>query len=158
MLYKLNVRLGDALSYVYAVIAVLTVGEVGARYLFHSPTQWTVEVVLFLAALHYMLSGGQSYALGNHIRITVLYDRLPKRIQYYLTLMERVVVAAVCAATGYWAVHQARVALSVMERSGSSWNLPTPTVLKIVLVIAFALFGLQAVRYFIRDLRRPHGS
>lgn len=151
-------RLGEGLSYVYAVIAVLTFGEVCARYFFNAPTQWTIEVVVLLASVHYLLSGPQAYASQNHIRITVLSERLPFRVQWALTVFERLVVTAVCAMIGYWALRQAMTALAITERTGSNLNMPSPTILKVVLVIALGLFALQAVVHLVRDLRRRNGS
>ena len=60
MITRFNKRLGELLSYGYAVVAILTFGEVCARYLFDSPTQWTIEVVILIAALHYIISGPQA--------------------------------------------------------------------------------------------------
>jgi TRAP-type C4-dicarboxylate transport system permease small subunit len=158
MFTRFNQWLGDALSYVYAVIAVLTFGEVCARYFFNAPTQWTTELVVLLAALHYLISGPQAYALSNHIRITVLYEKLPKKAQYVLTLFERLVVTTVCGMVGYWAINQADRAISMTESTGTNWNTPTPTILKIVLCISLGLFAAQALIHLVNDVRRRNGS
>jgi TRAP-type C4-dicarboxylate transport system permease small subunit len=154
MITRFNRQLGDMLSYVYAVVAVLTFGEVCARYFFNSPTQWTIEIVLMLAAVHYMMAGPQAYALDGHIRITVLYDRLPERVRGILTILERLVVCGATLSIGYWAVFQARKALEITERSGTNLNTPSPTILKVVLVIAMGLFALQALVHLTRGTRR----
>lgn len=158
MLTRFNRKVGEIVSYVYAIVAVLTFGEVCARYFFNAPTQWTTEVVILLAALHYLLSGPQSYADQKHIRITVLYDRLPASVQWILTVMERIIVATVCGLIGYWCLVQARSALSIMERTGSNWNSPSPTILKVVLATAIGLMALQAIAHLIRDLRGRNGT
>ena len=158
MITRFNQRVGQALSYVYAVVAVLTFGEVCARYFFNAPTQWTIEVVILLAAAHYIMSGPQAYANQSHIRITVLYDRLPHAAQKALTVFERLVVATVGALVGYWAVRQAESALSIMERTGSNLNTPSPTILKVVLAVGVGLIAVQAVVHLVRDLGRRDGS
>lgn len=153
-----NQRLGDALSYVYAVIAVLTFGEVCARYFFDSPTQWTTELVILLASAHYLLAGPQAYAYDGHIRITVLYDKLPLRFQYLLRLFERVVVTVTCSMVTYWAFFQAERALGIPERSGTNWNTASPTILKVVLCLSLSLFAVQAVVHLVKDYGRRNGS
>tara|TARA_R110002020_G_scaffold24424_8_gene80449 strand:+ start:6381 stop:6857 length:477 start_codon:yes stop_codon:yes gene_type:complete len=158
MLTSFNRRLGDAMAYVYAVIAVLTFGEVCARYFFNSPTQWTTELVILLAAMHYLFSGPQAYADNGHIRITVLYERLPAPVQRLLTLLERAVVALTCGLIFYWAVFQAERALGIPERTGTNWNTPSPTILKVVLCISLALFAVQALVHLVKDLGRRNGS
>ena len=154
MLTRFNSRLGAAFSYVYAIVAVLTFGEVCARYFFNSPTQWTIEIVVLLAAAHYMIAGPQAYAADAHIRITVLYDRLPDRARKALTVVERLVVASACAIVGWWAVRQADRAIEIGERSGSNLNTLSPTILKVVLALAMVLFALQAVAHLLRGAAR----
>lgn len=153
MITAFNRRLGDAVSYVYAAVAILTFGEVCARYLFNAPTQWTIEIVILLASAHYMISGPQAYASQTHIRITILYDRLPAPFQRALTVVERLAVAAVCASVGWWALRQAQSAIAIGERSGSNLNTPSPMILKVVLVIALALFAAQALAHLVREVR-----
>ncbi len=154
MLSRFNKLLGVSLSYGYAIVAALTLFEVGARYIFNSPTQWSVEVVIFIAALHYIFGGAQAAADESHIRITAVYDRLSPRLRYALTILERLITIAVCGLVGLWAFYQARFSLKINEHSGSNWNPPTPMIIKVAVCIGVVLMGLQAVEYLIRDLRR----
>ncbi|MCO5066264.1 MAG: TRAP transporter small permease [Rhizobiaceae bacterium] len=154
MIARINKFVGVTLSYGYAIVAVLTFAEVCARYIFNSPTQWSVEIVILIAALHYIMGGAQAAADETHIRITAIYDRLPASAQYVLTLFERVLVIVVCAIVGLWAFYQAQFAIQIGERSGSNWNTPSPMILKVVVVIGIVMIGLQAVEYLIRDLRK----
>jgi TRAP-type C4-dicarboxylate transport system permease small subunit len=158
MITRFNEQLGLALSYVYALVAVLTFGEVCARYFFNSPTQWTIEVVVLLAAMHYLIAGPQAYASEGHIRITVLYDRLPLPARRALTVLERLVVATTAGLVGWWALGQAQSALAIGERTGSNLNTYSPTILKVVLAIALGLFALQALAHLVRDRGRAHGG
>ena len=150
MITHLNERLGLVFSYVYAVVAVLTFGEVCSRYFFNAPTQWTIEIVILLAAAHYLVAGPQAYASEGHIRIPVLYDRLPLPVRQALTVLERLVVATTCGLVGWWAVRQAQSALAL--------NTYSPTILKVVLAIALGLFALQALAHLVRDRGRAHGG
>ena len=150
-------RLGDGLSYVYAVIAVLTFGEVCARYFFNAPSQWTIEVVVLLAAVHYLVAGPAAYSNDSHIRITVLSEKFPPRVQRVLAGFERLMVACTCAAIGYWALQQAMTALAITERTGSNLNMPSPTILKVVLTGALGLFVVQALTHLVHDPRRHDG-
>ena len=155
---RFNRLIGAIMSYVYAVIAVLTFGEVCARYFFNSPTQWTIEIVVMLAAIHYMIAGPQAYAEDTHIRITVLSDRLPKAMRRALRIFERALVAFVAGIVGYWALKQAQSALAITERTGSNLNTPSPTILKVVLVVALGLLLAQALAFLWRDLRSRDGT
>jgi TRAP-type mannitol/chloroaromatic compound transport system permease small subunit len=73
-------------------------------------------------------------------------------------VVERLIVGTVAAMVGYWAVRQADSAVAIVERTGSNVNTPSPTILKVVLAVAFALIAVQAVAHLIDDLRHRDGS
>ena len=158
MITRINQIVGVALSYVYALVAILTFVEVCRRYFFNAPSQWSIEVVILLAALHYIMSGAQAYANDTHIRITVVYDRLPARVRWVMRLLERVLVATVAGIVAVWAYRQADFAIEIGERSGSNWNTPSPMILKAVVFVGLVMIVLQAIEHLIRDLRRRDDS
>lgn len=153
MVARISRFIGVTLSYGYAVVAVLTFVEVCARYFFNAPTQWSIEIVILIAALHYIMSGAQAYADDTHIRITVLFDRLSVRAQWAFRIVERMLITVVCAIVGTWAFFAAQFSIQIGERSGSNWNTPSPMIVKVVVVVGLALMGLQALENLIRDLR-----
>jgi TRAP-type C4-dicarboxylate transport system permease small subunit len=141
-LAKLCVRVGEVLSYSYAVVFVVTIYEVFMRYVFHAPTQWTLEIALIAAALHYFFSGPQAIAADLHIRISFLADRFPRRARRFIDALGRLVGLVAMLAVLYWAVLQAWTAIERGEGSGTILNSPLPIILKVALAASLLLMIL----------------
>src|SRR5688572_3254920 len=126
MISRINRLIGDTLSFGYVVVFALTFYEVAARYVFNAPTQWTLEIALILAALHYILCGGQVMADDGHIAVTTITDKLPPAWQMR-TKQLGLVVALICCAILAWAAwNQAAFSIEFNERSGTIFNSRMP--------------------------------
>jgi TRAP-type C4-dicarboxylate transport system permease small subunit len=142
---RFNRAVGDVFSYGYIIVFVLTFYEVMARYLFHAPTRWTLEITLILAGLHYLLCGPQVSADDGHIAVTAVTDKLPERAQRHLRKFG-LAVSLVCCAILVWAAwNQVAFSFEMNEHSGTVFNSPMPMILKAALLVALVLMTLQAL-------------
>lgn len=55
--------------------------EVVARYIFNAPTIWVHQASFLMFGMQYLLAGAFAYLHGDHVRVDVLYVKLPKRGQ-----------------------------------------------------------------------------
>lgn len=145
--------LGTACSYAYVVVFAVTIYEVFARYVLGRPTSWSIEVCALLAAVHYLVSGLQAQADDSHIRVDTLTSMVPSRVRRMLVAFQRLVVAAICAVLGYFAIRQAATALEGMERSGTQLNWPVPTFLKALVAVVLVALAVLAIVQLVQ--RRP---
>ncbi|MCU7938807.1 MAG: TRAP transporter small permease subunit [gamma proteobacterium symbiont of Bathyaustriella thionipta] len=53
--------------------------EVIMRYIFNMPTIWVHEASFLLLGMQYMLAGGYALLHGAHVRVDVVYVKLPER-------------------------------------------------------------------------------
>jgi TRAP-type mannitol/chloroaromatic compound transport system permease small subunit len=53
--------------------------EVVARYIFNAPTIWVHEAAYLLFGMQYLVAGGYALLHGSHVRVDVLYAKLPER-------------------------------------------------------------------------------
>jgi TRAP-type C4-dicarboxylate transport system permease small subunit len=145
--------LGLAAAQLYLLCALITTYEVVMRYVFFAPTQWAFEVVMALCASAWMLSVGYVTRHRRHIGITVLYVLAPPRVRWLLDLFINVVGLAVVAILLYAAWEPAMRAIATIQRTGSAFNSPEPTILKTMLVIGAALYALQLIVNLVKHLR-----
>ncbi len=151
---RLSLFVGESVSYFYLIAVVVTVFEVVMRYVFNAPTVWAHELTILLCALGYLLSSGYVTQKQTHIRITALYDILPARVQLLLDLFSVVFGFVVIALLCYAAWGKGLRALSIWERTGSSWDPPLFALVKPAIFIGAALFCLQNISNFMRLIRR----
>ncbi|MEM7023149.1 MAG: TRAP transporter small permease subunit [Pseudomonadota bacterium] len=146
--------LGLAAAQLYLLCAVITTYEVVMRYVFNAPTQWAFEVVMVLCASAWMISVGYVTRHRRHIGITVFYLMAPPRIRWWIDLFINVVALTVVLILLYAVWEPAARAVSSIQRTGSAFNSPEPTILKAMLVIGAGLYALQLVANLIKHFRQ----
>lgn len=65
--------------------------EVVARYLFNAPTIWVHESAYLLFGMQYLVAGGYALLHGSHVRVDVLYAKLPARGRVGIDILTSVV-------------------------------------------------------------------
>lgn len=145
--------LGLAAAQLYLLCALITTYEVVMRYIFHAPTQWAFEMVMVLCASAWLLSVGYVTRHRRHIGITVLYLMAPPRVRFALDLFINLVALAAVLTLAYAAFEPAARAISSIQRTGSAFNSPEPTILKTLLVVGAGLYALQLIANLVKLLR-----
>ncbi|CCN33605.1 putative TRAP-type mannitol/chloroaromatic compound transport system small permease component-like protein [Vibrio nigripulchritudo SO65] len=140
---RLSVFIGKTCGVFYFVAIVLAVVEVILRYVFESPTTWNLEVIMALCGSAWLLSAGAITQQQRHITVTVL--ELVISPQKWRWLQKFALVLSFTAVAGLlWAVWEpAMHSFDYLERSGSAFNPPLPSYLKVLLMFACVLYMLQ---------------
>ena len=135
------------------IVAVMMV-EVVSRYVFDAPTLWANELSLWMAGFLYLLAGIYAMRERAHIRVTVVYNSLPRKAQIVLDGLGAlvVVVFAVALIVGSWKV--AWAALLRWETLSTAWEPPIPATIKPMILACTALIAVQAVSNFFADLSK----
>jgi TRAP-type C4-dicarboxylate transport system permease small subunit len=152
MIDWLNRLLGERLCYLYLAAVVITAYEVVMRYLFDAPTVWAFELTILLCAICYLLSGGFVTAQRKHIAITSVYDLMPARIRWWLDLLALLTGILAMGLLVWAAWRPAVLAVTIVERTGSAWNSPSPAIIKPLIAIGAGLIVLQLLAQLFRHL------
>ena len=154
---RFALALGRVAAWCFAVVVLLMVYEVVARYGFDSPTIWAHEASVALASFAFIAGGAYCMAEGTHMRIGFLTDPRPRlrRLSHWLTVGAGTIYLSGLA---YGAFRQAdraifRFALDgswTPERSGSTLNSPLPAYLKGLLFVGTVLFLMALLRHAFR--------
>jgi TRAP-type C4-dicarboxylate transport system permease small subunit len=152
MIDRLNRLLGERLCYLYLAAVVITAYEVVMRYLFDAPTIWAFELTILLCAICYLLSGGFVTAQHKHIAITSVYDLMPARIRWWLDLLAMLTGILAMGLLVWAAWRPAVLAVTIVERTGSAWNSPSPAIIKPLIAIGALLIVLQLLVQLYRHL------
>lgn len=154
------VWLGQKLSLIFAVVAVIGCYEVVRRYVFNAPTFWVHETATFLGAALFIFGGLYAFATDKHVRVVLIYDLLSERGRRALRLLHHLLGLGFCAMMLYASSIMARKAVFTpwgsfrLETSGSAWNPPFPALLKVMVLTAMVVLTLQYLLHLLRDLRQ----
>lgn len=150
---RVNTLLGESLAWLYLVAVAATAYEVVMRYLLNAPTAWAFELTILLCAVCYLLAGGYVTKLEGHIAITSAYDLAPPGVRRWLRVFGHAVGILAMAGLIYAAWKPAVRAVTIVERTGSAWDSPSPAIIKPLILLAAALVLLQLLANLARDLR-----
>lgn len=150
---RLSRRLGEAACWLFLAAAAISVYEVFMDWVFSAPSVWVHDSTIMLCSTAFMLGGAYAMQRREHVRITVVYDRMgpgARRICDLLTLsLALVYVLALTWFTGL----QATESISIVERSGRAWDFPMPMVIRTAFFAGAFLLALQTAANLYRRAR-----
>lgn len=150
---------GKVVAWLVLVGAVISVYEVGARYLFNNPTSWVHETTVFLIAVIFALGGPIALARDKHIRVRLLYDWVSPKTRRWLDALNSVITFVFLSGMSYaaWVMFykatHAPTGVLQLERSGTSWNPPFPAFIKTIILVSVVIMLVQTVIHLIHALR-----
>jgi TRAP-type mannitol/chloroaromatic compound transport system permease small subunit len=136
---------GRAASWLSLAIAVLMAADVLLRYGFSIGSVWAQELEWHLLAPLVLV--GMTYALqkGDHVRVDVLYARYPERAKAAVDLLSALLAVAMAVLVIRYSINFVAQSYAINEISSDPGGLTHRWVLKALIPLGFALFGLQAV-------------
>lgn len=142
---------GKAGSWLILLVVIFVIYEIVMRYLFHLPTLWVTESMVFGCGISYVLGAAWALKENRHVKIDLVYGRLSPR---HRAVMDSItyVFFALYLGVFLWAVTKYTwQSVRLGETTGSAWDPPVYPV-KIALVVGTFLLLLQGTAKFIRDL------
>lgn len=140
------------------IIVVITIYEVFMRYVLERPTIWVNELSLWMGGWIYLTAGLYTMQQRGHIRITILYEMVPKKIKRFFNVLSTFFLLLWVAATIYGGFNEASSALLSWERYGTAWNPPIPAVTQPLILIVMLILAIQAVSNLVMDWNALDGE
>jgi TRAP-type C4-dicarboxylate transport system permease small subunit len=138
----------------------VTVYEVISRYVFNSPTFWAHETTTFLIAAIFLVGGPIALARDKHIRVRMFYDTVSPQGRRWLDIVNSILALVFFAGLSFagW-IMSSKATFTPggefrLEGTGTSWNPPTPAMLKILVLICVGVMFVQTLLHLIDAIRR----
>lgn len=141
------------LSFAYALSVGVTIYDVILDVAFKEPTIWVYDVVTTLIAVAFLIGGSYALLRREHIRITALYDRYPKRFQLMADIVTSMLSIVYFVAFSWFAWKMASLSVMNWEVGGSVWRQPTPVIVKVSMFLGVLLMIVQMISNILADLR-----
>lgn len=136
--------IGRAASWLTLAIVVLMAVDVLMRYAFSIGSVWAQELEWHLLAP--LVLFGMTYALlkGEHVRVDVFYARYSPRTQAAVDLLTALLAMAMAALVIRYSIQFVSQSYVINEISSDPGGLTHRWVLKALIPLGFAVFGLMA--------------
>lgn len=142
------------------VAFAITVIEVVSRYVFNSPTFWAHETTTFLIAAIFLIGGPIALARDKHIRVRIFYDAVSPKRRRILDIVNSGIALVFFAGLAFasWIMVSKSwftpTGAFHLEGTGTSWNPPTPALLKMLVLICVVVMFVQTLLHLIAAIRR----
>lgn len=149
---RVSKAVGNALSLLFMVAVIISAYEVVMRYVFNAPTIWVHDSAITMAAIGFIFGGSYVLQRGDHIRITSVYDLLPRPARRACELLCSVLIVGYLGVLLHACLRQAIPSVAIMETNGHAWDVPIPALLKTLLALGVGLMLVQALVQLVRLL------
>ncbi len=147
LIERLN-RLGSLISQCCLVLLlVLVFHEVVARYLFNSPTLYSVELSEYLLILLAFIAAGWVMQEDRHVRMQSFVHLLPEKLQHFLACLTSFIVLLFCSVLIWYGFKAAYIAWHGEYHSSSLLNMPM-WIPYLIIPLGSLLLALQVIVQF----------
>lgn len=150
----ISLAIGRVGMFLVAVIVAIMFYEVIMRYFFERPTLWVNEMSLWLGGFIYLLAALYVLQQRGHIRITMLYDIVPRPVQRLFDVISTICIVIFGLAIIMGGFTEAVQKYNRWETFGTAFDPPIPATMKPAILIVAALMVLQAIANLIADWSR----
>ena len=147
----LSIWTGKAASWLVLIVVVFVVYEVLMRYVFHLPTLWVSESMVFGCGITYVLGAAWALQDNRHVKIDLIYGRLTPRQRAIIDSITFIFFVLYLSLFLWATAKYTWQSVLVGETTGSAWDPPVYPI-KVALVVGVFLLLLQGIAKFIRDL------
>ena len=142
---------GKGISFIMFPIVAIVCYEVVMRYVFHRPTIWASECMVYGCAFLYVWGAAWTMLDNRHVKIDMVYEKLSPRGQRILDIITFSFFALYMGMMLWVGMKYALGSIKLLETSGTPWDPPVYPV-KSAFVIGVAMLILQGSAKFIRDI------
>jgi TRAP-type mannitol/chloroaromatic compound transport system permease small subunit len=149
---------GRAASWLTLVIVVLMAVDVLLRYAFSIGSVWAQELEWHLLAP--LVLFGMTYALqkGDHVRVDIFYARYSPRMQAAVDVFASLMALGMAVLVIRYSITFVQQSYAINEISADPGGITHRWILKALIPVGFAMFGLQAAAQGVRAALRLRGT
>jgi TRAP-type mannitol/chloroaromatic compound transport system permease small subunit len=126
--------------------------EVVNRYLFDAPTIWVHQASYLMFGMQYLLAGGFALLHGDHVRVDVVYIKLPKRGQVGMDIFTSIFffLFAIAMLGSCWRFFLD--SFNMLEVTDETWRIQFYPI-KAMMVIGSVILILAGLSKLIKDIQ-----
>lgn len=150
---RFNEKVGRGVSWLTALMVLVTTYDVIMRYLFRTSFVFIQELEWHLFAVLFLLAAGYTHLHGDHVRVDIFYARMSSKRKALVDLVLGVLfLFSTCFLLVWTSIPFVKNSWAVLEGSPDPGGLPGRYLLKAVIPVSFILLALQGVSETIKNL------
>lgn len=159
MVDLVNDYIGRTIAWLTLVMVLVTCVIVIARYIFSYGSIALQESVMYMHGMVFMLGIAFTLKDKGHVRVDVLYERLPEKARISIDLLGHLLFLVPVSVFILWtSTDYVQFAWSLRETSGQPGGLPGVYLLKTIIPVMALLLLLQGLSEILKALGKLFGT
>ncbi|MGI3167923.1 TRAP transporter small permease subunit [Pseudooceanicola sp. C21-150M6] len=145
-----------AMYLIFLMVGVLLLDAI-TRNVIDIPLHWCIEAAQFTLAAYYFMGGAKTMKDGDHVRMDLLYEKLPERGKIITDLVTILCMLFYLGVLLWGSVSSLEYAIQTGERRFSMWN-PSMIPIKALMVGCIVLMILQTFSEILKHVADLRGE
>lgn len=139
-----NVFLGYCAGFGIFAMGMILAYEVVMRGVFKSPTIWVMDTAIYLFMWTMLIGSSYTLMLGKHVRIDLIFERFPKKMQLVLDVITGAMCVWLCTVVSKQAWNMIQTSIRLNKLTDNMMHIPVWWI-QLPLLIGFVMLGAQFV-------------
>jgi len=149
----LCIKLGRLTMYMVFVMMFVLVLSFVTRNIINIPLMWIIEMAQFIITGYYLLGGGYSMIMGDHVRMDLVYSKLSDRNKAKMDMFTSFFVIFYLVTLLYGSISSLNYTIETKQRLFTAWA-PYVWPIKTIMLIVISLMLLQCISMFFKDIAK----
>ena len=114
---------------------------------------WIIEMAQFIITGYYLLGGGYSMIMGDHVRMDLVYSKLSDRNKSKMDMFTSFFLVFYLITLLYGSISSLIYTLETNQRLFTAWA-PYVWPIKVIMLIGISLMLLQSISMFFKDIAK----
>ena len=152
----LCIKIGRLTMYTVFVMMFILVLSFVTRNIINIPLMWIIEMAQFTITGYYLLGGGYSMIMGDHVRMDLVYSRLSEHNKAKMDAFTSFFLVFYLVTLFYGSITSLTYTLETKQRLFTAWA-PYVWPIKTIMLIGILLMLLQSISMFFKDMAKVTG-
>jgi len=149
----LCIKIGRLTMYTVFVMMFVLVLSFVTRNIINIPLMWIIEMAQFIITGYYLLGGGYSMIMGDHVRMDLVYSKLSDRNKAKMDTFTSFFLVFYLITLLYGSISSLIYTLETNQRLFTAWA-PYVWPIKVIMLIGILLMLLQSISMFFKDIAK----
>jgi TRAP-type mannitol/chloroaromatic compound transport system permease small subunit len=137
---------------VFVMMFILVLSFV-TRNIINIPLMWIIEMAQFIITGYYLLGGGYSMIMGDHVRMDLVYSKLSDRNKAKMDVFTSFFLVFYLVTLLYGSISSLIYTIETKQRLFTAWA-PYVWPIKTIMLIGISLMLLQCISMFFKDIAK----
>ena len=147
------VKIGRLTMYMVFVMMFVLVLSFVTRNIINIPLMWIIEMAQFIITGYYLLGGGYSMIMGDHVRMDLVYSKLSDRNKAKMDAFTSFILVFYLITLFYGSISSLIYTIETKQKLFTAWA-PYVWPIKTIMLIGILLMLLQSISMFFKDIAK----